>query len=426
MKFRSVAQTLCGFLLSFSLWASDLTVEAINVLTRQTARENPLNPDNFLNISELSNETALVAQGRVNLLNPQYRLPVNFRLRGSYLLAESAQASRGQVDVQELSVDYLLADNWVVNVGKTQLAWDNATSSQPLGFFQRDVNLLDLTDAQSRSEGLPLLALSYLAANWSTTLVYSHDAWSGYDGFNRGLEQWALQFRMTNPRLDWTLVAQKPRRQRPGLGAAFSYTWTDNLVVHGSGFVRKGTRRPFNTLLDNPLPGLVVENPLRSERRRDDNDYLRYVIGANLNIHRFSVVLEYSHDERGLTDSQWSRLMVLVNQHNSLLSSAGTDDINKLALLNLVYDNRTVLRSGTRQNYVFSQIRYAADWADIAGFTRVETSDASTMWGVSLSKELSANASFSLSAFAFKGSGRSEFGVLPVKDSVEAVFRYYF
>lgn len=436
MKLGSLVQTLCGSLLSFSLWASDLTVEAINVLTHQTVRENPLNPGNFLDISELRNETALIAQGQVNLLDPEYRLPINLRLRGSYLLEESGRSSREQVDVQELSVDYLFADNWVINAGKTQLAWDNATSAQPLGFFQRDVNLLDLTDAQSRSEGLPLVALSYLARNWSTTLVYSHDAWSGYDGFNRGLEQWALQFRMTNARLDWTLAAQKPQGQQPGLGAAFSYTWTDNMVVHGSGFIRKGTRRPFNTLLNNslsnnPQPGLVVENPIRSERRGDDNYYLRYVIGANLNIDRFSVLLEYSHDERGLTDPQWNRFTALADLHNGVFSTSSpnatnADNINNLALLNMVYDNQTIVRSGTRQNYVFSQIRYVADWADIAGFARVETGDASTTWGVSVGKELSANASLSLSAFAFKGNRRSEFGLLPIKNSVEAVLRYYF
>lgn len=140
------AASLSFWMLTGLTSANEFNADALNIITSPQANTGRLNPNDFLRVGRASNETALVASGSVDI----GEVDVSFRNRLSYIFYEGNGGDKGEFEWQELSVDHLIGANAIVNIGKTQLPWDTSTSFQPLGFFQQDPSITDLTDSQGR------------------------------------------------------------------------------------------------------------------------------------------------------------------------------------------------------------------------------------------------------------------------------------
>ncbi|GGD73255.1 hypothetical protein [Lacimicrobium alkaliphilum] len=401
--------------------ASAQVAEIIQVSSVVNERETLLNPGKFSTIPSPTHETALILSDQLSVGD---LTSFSYRMRLEYDSGEPEQ--RFDATLQEASFSTFIQQRWVVNAGKTQLGWDMATSFQPLGFFQDSENLFDLTDVQSRSSGLPLIAATYLRPSWSATVVYSDDKWSAYDGFNSGVEQWGGRFQYQSASSDWSLVLQKPAGQNMGAGFSATFSPTDYMVTYVSAFYRQGTRRPQNLMLDSRQPQLAAFYPFSHHRKQSDTPYWRGVLGSTFAFRHLDLTLELTHDERGLDTLMWRRLSDLIAFHNQLLISETTPEVRELIARNLFFDSQTLSTHGARETYVFAYLKTETDYADASLYTRTALEDKSALVGITLQKTLSTALTISLSAQTFLGGQHDEFGITPVDSSFQFTLRYLF
>jgi len=406
----------CLFISSVGI-AHEVNIELLNISSHSNANEGRLNPEDFLGVSAFANETAAITSGTLDL----GKLGINFRNRLTYQFIEGSNNDQHSIEWQELSIDKVLHSNWILNLGKTQIPWDMATSFQPLGFFQKELDVMDITDSQSRSSGLPLAALSYLKDDWNISLVYSHDYENNINGFNEGLEQWAAKLSFIQNEWEASVVAQKPQGQPIGFGVNANYTVNNNLVLYGSGFIRQGTRRPQDTRLTRESYQFSADFPFAPTQQNDNTSLARYVIGGNWYVSNIGLTVEYVYDSRGLSNTQWRNYIEHNNIHNTLYRN---NELHELGELGLFYDNQVILNTGTRQKYVFTNLNIDFDVSRLNIFSKIDAHHYSAVSGFSYVYQLGEALDVSLNYSLFSGNSSSEFGSLPIKSDIELMFKY--
>jgi hypothetical protein len=384
-----------------------------------TVREGLVNPDNHLDRPDAKAETALVAKGQI--------YDFRFRVRGQYNLTHRDDwYDKSDLILQELSREFQFSDDTTLLIGKTNLNWDVAYSSRPLGFFSKDVDLRDIEDRFDRTRGLPLIALTHIGDGWDVTGVISDDFGETRDGFNAGLRQWAIkagtQFGATNA----NLIVQQPERQPVGYGFSATHAVGNSLAFHAEGFVRQGTRRPIHESVFTGQPRFygADQNPYGEFRRNDNSWYPRWVVGGQWTSDELlNIIVEWVHDSRGLDDDQWRDFKNLARFHGSGRNFGLSDTaVNG----NLARDALTYLTTGTRQDYLYLRfLQGGATWEPaLSSFTSLE--DGSTSFNFRLTYTGAHDWQFWIDARANVGLGGSEFGSVPEDGFVGAAFRYFF
>lgn len=311
-------------------------------------RENVLNRDNQLGVPTFRTETAIVLEGSIEGLS--------WRLRGTATpeRANGDWDTEWNADVQELARSFDLGRDWQLVIGKRTLSWDVGSGFLPLGFFQKEIDFSDLEDRYGRTEGLPLVGLTYFGSAWDLSAVYSWDFENDQDGFNRGLRQWAVNANLSWRGTRFSAVIQQPEDQRVGFGAAFSMVLGAEFEVHGSGFARRGTRRPIHRLVDRKELGFIRGDPFSDARIHDSRWYPRSLLGIQwTGRSKLSLIVEWFHDARGLDDGEWDHWQDLIAFHDRQVPGVPRE----ARQANLAQDARILLRTGTRQNYLFVHLR---------------------------------------------------------------------
>lgn len=251
--------------------------------------------------------------------------------------------------------------------------------------------------------------------------MYSHDYEHETDGFNKGLEQWAARFSYSLAKGDVAVVVQKPQGQSAGVGLQFNYTVNDSVVAYFSGFSRQGTRRPQDTRLSVTHYHFNGSYPFAHSLINDDKFYERFVVGLSWQLQTAYLTGELYYDERGLDDDAWSRFIDNNQQHITLYQNH--PDIGALALY---FDNRSMVKTGTRQKYLFLNASIDLTRGQLGFFSKIEAHDFSAVSGVSYGYNIDDSADISLGYYVFSGNSKSEYGSLPVASEFEVVFKYLF
>ncbi len=399
--------------------AGSLTTDVLYIGDRSELRTGQWNPDNFLRVPSVQNEWVAVIEGRESWPELLSGLSIHGRARLSRRDIQHHQ-TKDEAKLQELSIDYAYRPDWLLSVGKTQLHWDNSSSSQPLGFFQQQLDVADLKDNKSLSTGVPLIALTHILPSGSNaTLVYAIA--SNHD---QSPEQWAFKWGWELG--DWSpsLIVQKPAGQDAGWGGQVSWALSDYQILYGSIFTRQGTRLPRHHLLGATNLTLEWENPIRSSRLNDSRYYTRGLIGTSVQWQAWSFLFEFSHDERKLSTRDWWNLNELVSFHQSFIPQGG--DIAALALLNLAYDNQQLSAQGARQNYAYFYLAYGLEQLSLRLFAKTDPEFLSSLHGVSVAWQIQDNFEASTSFVRFGGQSKQEFSVLPLQHNIELVLSYRF
>lgn len=397
------------------------TAELIHTTDWSKKGRTQLDPLNTLTVSSPVHETALIVSGSQSL---GQLTELSYRVRFDY--NERRQDERYDYQIQEFSVSAFAFDNWLFNLGKTQIGWDMASSFQPLGFFQPTQNLFDLTDIQSRFSGLPLASATYLQDNWSATFVYSNDYWSSYDHFNRGVEQWASRLQVMTSSVELAIVAQKPAGQKPGIGASVVASPSEHSVAYLSAFYRQGTRRLQNEQIRAGELTFAIDPPFAASLKQANQPFWRAVIGLSLALPGVDISVEVSHDERGLDTAQWRNLTDLINFHRDVMTTSSNPDMVQLAGLNMFYNSQSLETTGSQKSYAF--LNCQTDFFDgrIAFFSRVSLQDKSGVYGITFNRQLGSGLTLLASAQAFVGQDNDEFGLTPLDHSMQVTLRYVF
>lgn len=136
--------------------------------------------------------------------------------------------------VLESSVAIEPAPQLTMRIGKAQLSWDTGLAFQPVGFFQRRLDVADLGDFEGRGEGLPLVAVTYGSDRLSATAVVS-DRLSGDRGSERlPRRQLAGRVALDLDSLSASLIVRRPHGFSTGLGGTLSATLGERMTAHGS------------------------------------------------------------------------------------------------------------------------------------------------------------------------------------------------
>lgn len=376
------------------------------------ARDAGVNRADFMRIGGVSPELALGLDGRF--------LDVDWRIR--LTAREDGDETHLDEDLQELAWRVRWGDRWLLTLGKTQLQWDVGQSMQPLGFFQRDVDFNDPTDALGRSEGLPLAALTYLADQMSFEVVYSDDTMEAADGFNRGMKQGAARVSGDAGSLSWALIARWVEGSALAFGASAAVGAGDDVILYGSIYAPQGSRRPIHRFVLDGAVGLATRDPNGPWRTDDDGIFVRATTGVSWAPAQYwSASAELSHDEAGLDDTQWRTFRALVGAHRDAFAT-----MPGLALANLAWDSATLARSGARRSYAFARISWARDDFSVALSTRSGLADRATLLNLNAAWAPSPLWRAQMSATQFLASEGGEFDLGVIQSGVSVTLQRRF
>ena len=398
-------------------WDLDARGYLLELMTVNKTRSGPRPLYNATRIPRFASELALGLEGNWG--------EVSYRLRATATDGwDPDAAGRTDVVLQELSREWIAGKNLRLLVGKSVLSWDVGFSAQPLGFFQTEQDFRDITDRFGRSEGLPLIALTWLGESGSVAVVYSNDFENAPDGFNEGLRQWGLNVVYDLPGLTVSGVVQQPEDQRLGLGGSISGVAGSRYAFHGSVFVRRGTRRPTHRSIETQELVFWNSDPYGSFRRHDDRYFARWVIGGRVTPDPWSEFLvEWVHDDRGFDRAEWRRFLKLVDFHRW----GGTADVPQESVAaNLLHDGQALIRNGARQDYLYVRYSRQIERSSVAISAFVGVADGSFIPAVSADLAKVGRLVLGARASAFVGSGSSEFGMIALDWIIDASVRYDF
>lgn len=314
---------------------------------------------------------------------------------------------------------FQLSDSLGLTIGKKNLHLDSGYAFRPFDFFEDLTIAADFDDWRGREEGFPLVALSYAGQEVTLRALYADDSQLAGTEFNRGFKQGMLALDMARDNWNTTLLIQKYNVGSAGLGIGGSFTPSAGLALHGALFIRQGSIRPLHRGVLSDLP--AVETPLNDPvgRWRIDSSKWRgrlllggqYTSDAQVNF-----LAEYFYDGNGLNDGEWNNFLRQVALHLSLPSSP-------LRSFNLASDSRSL--ATRRQHYLFLRLSFG-NFLLHPEFSVLVGKDRSARWGVKMHHQLMEGLSAWLNATANTGSSSSEFGLLPVRNSLSLGLRWRF
>ncbi|MFL6631727.1 MAG: hypothetical protein ACJ8HJ_05360 [Massilia sp.] len=381
-----------------------------------TPRTDAVNRDNFLGIADRSSSVALLLEGAFQ--------GTTFRVRSQVSDTSGAQpATKKKVVLQELARTFQLDENVTLSVGKRLFSLDQSYVGQPLGFFQKQVDLSDPTDSAGRAEGLPMAVLSWANETTSLTGIYSDDFGVAPDGYNRGIRQWLVRYGYEMPNASLSLVVRRASSESLGFGGTFSATLADYASVYGSFYTARGTARPVlaQSIVDHPRVATNPSTLVGSFRADDDVAYPRAAVGFIVTPRDLpKLQVEYIHDRRGQSDAQFGKTIGLLHYLDSQPGPVGLVGANKAAIASILQTR------GARRRYLSVNVDHTIDAFSAGAGVYASLADRSGTAYASAGYLIGSHTSLSLSAVRMYGRHDTEFALSPVASVVSVRLKYTF
>lgn len=383
-----------------------ITGFAYGELRGATARPEPADPQDVFDLSGVSAETALIVDGRWSDATGRVRFTTQGRID------QSGWPQEKNVTLLELQITRHATDRLILSAGKRILSWDPGFAAQPLGFFQAETVLSDITDEAGRAAGLPLVSATWLGDSWSLSGVFSKDFGQTPDGGRRGLTQGAVRFTKQVGATDIALVLQKQQGAPIGFGGSLSMEMGDDLSFHASGFTgrQRYVHRPI--FLTDPSQIATINDTsstVRLDRAR--TELLAGFVFAPSKIPGMTFVGEYIHDGGGLSNAKWHGFVEQVNAQRAAIESGNVI----LARINLGLAGHALAVGRMRRDYSYMSATYEHSNWSVGQGALLGLADGSilsiTQATLRPSSRLSISAAFQL----FAGNKHSEFGILPLR-----------
>jgi hypothetical protein len=386
---------------------------------RSKINRSSVNPGNFLGMSSLQMDSAVLLEGRHS--------DVDFRLRAQVQAnPQSGQTGSTTLVLQELSKTFALSEDLSLALGKRLYSIDQSFIGQPLGFFQKQTDLSDPTDAAGKSEGLPMLVLSWMDEKTTLSGIYSDDFNTVPDGMNRGIRQWVWRAAYEFKNLSTSLVFRRADGESAGWGGSFSATLAEDVSVYGSLYTASGTQRPYLRALFRQRPFFAVNEAQAIGFLRANNDvsYPRFTVGAMYTPRDWPrLQMEFIYDRRGLSGREYADYLNLIRFH---ATGAQRHVAPQLVNANLAFDAELLLARGMRRRYLSLNLDHNVDPFSLSCGAYLGLEDRSSIVYFSGGYALRKALGLSLSVSTLQGSADSERGLLPVSGSVSARIKYSF
>ena len=375
-------------------------------------RAGLLNPRDILGISRHGAETAAACSASLGALHGE--------LRPSWQ-RENGETSTTML-VRQLYADLPVASPATLTVGRRMRGWDVSYVAQPIDFWGERKDFHDLEDRLRQLRASSLVAFDHIDQSWTLGAAAGEDL-RRTDGKAGNQAVLTAETEVGSSHLQF--VTQRTPDQPWGFGGGISRVIGSALELHASYFGRYGTERPIHrALLDGDLRYYTAaEQPVDSYRLHDGHWYGQSVVGGQWTAENgVNLLLEWLHDDSGLSRSQWNRLMDLGAFH---AAGAGRGVPQSAVDGNLKFDALALAQGPAMRDYLFGRI--ASDFAGgtVEVYALVNAADRSTSSGLRLTVKPTPRAEAWLDYRANGGGGRSEFGTVPSARTALLALRYF-
>ena len=300
--------------------------------------------------------------------------------------------------------------------------WDPGYIAQPLDFLGQPKNVRDLEDRLSERQASVFVELGRNTTEWSTSFIIGENRMYA-EPQGQAIIVVEKNFNGTN----MLLVTQKTFDQPAGIGSGMSTVIGEGLELHGSFFTRRGTRRPIHLSLLNYDFKFYGPNefPVSDYRLHDDHWYSQWVIGGQWTVPSgLNVLLEWTHDESGLSPAQWDELVALTQFH---ANGASLGVPSAAVSGNLAYDADTLSRNGgSMQDYLFVRFSYPLQSLEFEISSLINTYDQSHSSGIRITYKPAQRWQTWIDMRWNQGDTGTEFGEVPVRRDTLLAMRYFF
>ena len=280
--------------------------------------------------------------------------------------------------VQSLYQDIDINDNWSMRVGKFVENWQLGYEFNPLAVVDPYRENSSLSNPLGNKTGLHALSINYVGNDSSTTFYIGDDDAKKDIIANQGNRYIAIKHsQIISDNTDITLVSQKKKSGKIGIGAGFRQIVNDALAIHGSLFVREGTGLGIHQgVYDNNPHFIATTNPIGQYRLKDSTLYPRLMLGMQYTTSNdVNVIVEFGYDKRRMDSKQWRTYKKMVKNHAAITHPL----MLPIKTPNMLWDMSIITPNGIRQNYMMARI--SKEWGAIELNSLVRMGiDKSALW----------------------------------------------
>ena len=319
-----------------------------------------------------------------------------------------------------------------LSVGRKLLRWSNGYAFSPAGLLDPARDPSDPQDRLGLLEGRDLVQLDVYAGAHTFTAVYAPGEVLPAGNADQE-ELLAVRYHTVMDGTDLSLVAARRFDSVDQAAVSVSRVLGAALEVHAEASVSRGSSlslpRSSRPGGDRTLYGPDFYAPLRLH---DGRHYVRCLVGLNYTLPTgTNIVVEYFHAPDGLGSEEWGRVFDH-GQFSRRLYEGGAyppiSDGRSLPELNLLMPQRSLGTASLGRHYGFLRLAHAraASPLQLAVLAIVNLRDGSSAVIPEVSFDVQRRTTVYARATFPSGSGRSEFGNVPVSRTVNIGMRIAF
>jgi len=322
-----------------------------------------------------------------------------------------------RASIHELAADLSLSENVDVVIGKKILKWGTGYAFNPTGVVEPPRSPSDPSDRLSQNDGRTLASITAFIGKNSFTVVYVSDADISTHDFRWGTSEIAARAYVFLDGLDLSLIGHYRESDRVELGFNTSYVIGDNLELHAEVLGQRGSSLLYHpVILSDDSQQYFTANPAAALYADSHTLFFKTLLGGQYTFENgINVILEYYHNDEGLTGREWKRWMNFVTFHNGVgrTPSPSEQALAPLSRANILWALSTLSPRGSMRDYLFARGAWSEEKWGLEAIAFVDIDDGGSMAVLpTLSWQFSSYVSGYLRGEGYIGASGTEFGSL--------------
>jgi hypothetical protein len=381
--------------------------------------DNPLNPDNILDIPTYKSKLYLETKMNFYFGN---KVSLISKFRPELYSDKSLEESDQKLYIDDLYFDMSIGLGSFFYVGKKNICTGVAFGANPTNFLGEGKAVDTTKKAEERRalrEGNYLAGMNLFFDN--ITLSMATAPW--IDGLQEEKTRFSFKgdFLLDTLNTDFSLLYFNS--QKSGIGMNTSTSIGEPLVLYTETALRWGKTGKKLKLTKEGIPNI---SPDIYTLEQVDNSYLNLVFGGQYTFNDgTNVICEYIYNGAGYNQDEWNFFYDVIDYSYKEYKK---DFVKESMQTNLLQANDIMDFNKMRKHYIFARINnsYVRDDFDKTLVCMLNTDDSSFLINPSIDYKINPNMVIGLSSTIFIGDMDSEFGLLYWSDEHTIKFEYFF
>lgn len=348
-------------------------------------------------------------------------------LSGSFgFTAKGSDLAKTEYDfaIHELTADVNLTEQIDFQIGKKILKWGTGYAFNPTGVVEPGRLPSDPSDRLKLNDGRNLASLTMFIDKNSFSIVYLNDYQIKNSKLYWSENEIAARANTYLGGFDLSLVGHYKSGNRLELGFNSSCVIGDNLEIHGEVLGKKGSSQEYHEILNsnNGVQKFFTTYPYSGIYDSSEKLFWKILVGSQYTFDNgLNVVLEYYHNDDGLSPSQWKTWLDFVKFHNNIQNGTieVASELVDASKHNLLWALKTLSTTrGVMKDYFFTRIYYSEnDWISEL-LCMINANDGSSVLIPTFTYKFSKYLSAYLRYSCYAGSSDSEYRNLFMKAAI--------